>query len=259
MTSKYTDLSTEDADAPGLRFKSQDDAFDFARKCVEESRSFLASSGVGGFSERYERGELELVLSLRSKRSPSKYRLTFRAIPFGRSEPLCDAVSVDFPLKSSDVDSNGGHNFVLGPVAHAVHGPEHVIPSMVWLEAQHQVEDCCGDVAGSTKTASPTVCDDSLGTKREMGVGTAFTGRTCNAVSGVIKAAAKIDNHIKCDEGDANWHRLNEFDLVDVLPAINAELSKWLAWATINVGSDSLLEICDVSLGVIDAIKDMRK
>ena len=61
-----------------LRFDSDQDALDFASKCVKDSKRLLGVSAFD-FGQRYQESEIELRIAVRSRTDGKQFHLVFCA------------------------------------------------------------------------------------------------------------------------------------------------------------------------------------
>jgi len=66
-----------------LRFRSHNDALDFARNSIQRSTRWLALHSLD-FPKRYKEGNFEIVFKLRPRGCPCEYDLLFFWMPVGK-------------------------------------------------------------------------------------------------------------------------------------------------------------------------------
>lgn len=123
-----------EAESRGLSFGSHQDALDFARKSVEDSHRWLLGQKVD-FAEDYKKGNIEIVIRVRTGRDTHQFEFVFVAVPFGKIEgnsPSSDNDLVD--LDASGSRCIGAEDAVFIGVRQLVQSPEQIIPSFVWLK-----------------------------------------------------------------------------------------------------------------------------
>src|SRR2546423_957392 len=83
MTASDSREPSKDSDSPRLRFKGVEDARDFARHSVEQSRRWLVANRVD-MRDLYRDSKLEVVVRLLPVPNAGYKYLVFRAVPSGR-------------------------------------------------------------------------------------------------------------------------------------------------------------------------------
>src|SRR5438128_5590856 len=127
-------------DPARLSFGSQQDALDYAVKCVEDSLNWLADHDVN-LAKRYERGDCHVVTELSSRFYPQNLHLVLCAVPprdinVGRTAQL-EVIDGEF----SGVRGHRANKAMFVGITKLVQGPQHIIPSAIWLERFHERED----------------------------------------------------------------------------------------------------------------------
>ena len=133
--------SADNPDTPRLSFSSHEDALDFARQSVEDSKRFLVAHNAN-LIERYEQGHAAFQLKVGfngNLGSPCEYEFLVGAVPLNWRE--CD-VKVPCVLSVTDGclvgplhgDFESSERCVLVCTNYLVQCPQKIIPSLVWLE-----------------------------------------------------------------------------------------------------------------------------
>lgn len=242
-----------------LSFDSHADALNFARHCVQNGNNWLAAHSVN-IAERYERLECDVNLRLCSSRNGVDYQLQFHRIPSGWPDEV--ATTVDSHVSNVGAargDGNGNNDLVFVGVSNLVYSPKQVIPSLVWLKRDHQVEDFFGNVLGRAFYQSVLVNapsqDFALGVpERKLSVFPVCSGEKADSMSGLVEGGAQIDDGVERYSGQRNWHRLNELDLMYVLSSVFIRLDDTGVWVSGEERADLGLHLANVSLGVFNAV-----
>jgi hypothetical protein len=237
------------ADAPRLRFNSQNDALDFASHCVENGNRWLATHDIH-FSKRYEEGEIDLVLELTIGADATKYHLVLFAIPpwdrqsAGRQEAT---------TKIHPSDSHFcGQKTVLASVTKLIECPDKVIASFVRIERAKERYDVRRDILASSFDASfksdYIVCD------REVG-GFGVNLPVCDGCyeSGLIEPRSEPFDNFIGEIRQTVWQGLCELNLVKLVDSIRIGLDDPCVWLVIEKPLDPGIEITNVALCARDA------
>src|SRR5262244_423429 len=134
-------MSLDKTEAPTLRFRSHQDALDFAAHSVKESARRLAAQKFDAV-DRYRKGEVACHLRINSRRTGHQGDLVFLRVPgSGLRHPpvVADCTSVIDHDRGGDIERDQSAVF-LG-VCDLVESPENVIRSFVWLERCKEIAD----------------------------------------------------------------------------------------------------------------------
>jgi hypothetical protein len=132
-----------------LRFDSQDDALNFVRKSVEESRHWLAARNLT-FAQRYVDGQLDLLLTLKCTACPHprKFNLLLQAIPAKKSDRAWTRDTATEPIAAKHhvrkIDVYLQNNWVLARPRHPAHLIKNVILSTIRLESPEEGNESGG-------------------------------------------------------------------------------------------------------------------
>ena len=220
----------DNAEATGLRFYSQQDALDFATKCVEDSKHWLSVHNLD-VVKRYKQAELEIVVELLSAGSNSKkLHLIFCSVPdvrMGHAEVPADTMNTD--VIASDSSTNRDDHFVLVCNAYFVECPEEIIASSVRLETAKERLDLWRDIFAPTENLGHPVQSWS---KRESGVlGVLVPGSDGNCVPSVIESISEVLHQVRSDIANGSWKKLSQLDLVNLMSGfVRVRLDNCCVW-----------------------------
>jgi hypothetical protein len=237
------------ADAPRLRFNSQNDALDFAGHCVENGNRWLVAHDIH-FSKRYEEGEIDIVLELTIWADATKYHLVLFAIP-PRYRQSAGGQKATTEIHSSD-SHLCGQETVLASVTKLVECPDKVIPSFVRIERAKERYDIRRDILASSFNASfksdHIVCDGEVG-----GLGVNLPIRDGCYESGLIEARSEPFDNFIGEIRQTVWQGLCELNLVKLVDSIRVGLDDPCVWLVFEKPLDPGIEITNVALCARDA------
>jgi hypothetical protein len=246
--------SQEQSEPPRLSFDSREDALDYARKLVEDSRRWLSVHNVN-LRQRYEDARLEIAVECRTAPDAEQFHLIFRAIPDGRPHEMSELNVAEYGVvetKGSGVHRNRSDDLVFVGITEFVQSPQKVIPSLVWLKRHHQVEDVFRDLLGGARDS--TLRFGYVVTEREMSMLTVLASSDADSKSGLVESGAKIVKRIEDNTWQFDWQRLCEFDLVRILGAIRVYVHESGVWIAVREGAGLPFECLNVTLGVVKAV-----
>jgi hypothetical protein len=216
--SRLTESGSQEADAPGLRFDSHDDALNFADKLVKDSKHWLSVHKLD-IVNRYQKHDLNVHVEFTSTNIAGKCHLVFGSVPIRhmkrgvpRSGHRCEAHAL----------ANYGHRTdgsVFIGITELVESPDEVIPSFVRLEPANEVADFFRNFFKETVNS---LIEFRL---------TVANGKVCKLPSksehGLIESGAEIVDNVASVPSDAEWHGLNELELVDLMNAVRVRLDNF--------------------------------
>lgn len=234
------------AEPARARFDSHDDALDYARNIVEDSNRWLATHALD-IAERYKRGVLEVCVVCRSGSDAEKFHLVFCVIPDRGLDGR--AVTKELRLiepKPARRDANGAEDRVFVGITELVQCPKEVIPSFVWLERAHEVNDIIGQVfAASVDNVLQLRCVISEG---EPG-GLPFPAAgNADDMTGLVESGTKVIDGVEGDTRQSVWHGFNELELMYLLRCFRVNLSDMSVGVTLVELGNLPLKITDVIL-----------
>jgi hypothetical protein len=189
------DGSLDQSQPTALRFRTHQDALDFARHGTDDSNRIFRALEFD-IAKRYQKSEVYIDLRVTAGADAHEYDLIFRAVPlkgFGNSDRSGDW-SVESGTECNTIeprnDPAGGKGCV-NRITHLVHGPEGVIPSLVWLEPAKERHNVLGDVfADATLEKIFQVVGASCDWKSSFSR-LSFSGSDSGCVSGLIETGAE--------------------------------------------------------------------
>ena len=225
-----------------LVFGGGNDAIDQARKVVQDAKDWL-SFKHGSLSERYVHGEIDIVVESSAGADLGEYHLLFRSIPFGHHEGHWTAASANpnhLHSCSGDYVADGSQYGVLG-ICHAVHGPNGIIPSTVWLKGPKKGDDLDRDIF-ATSLDDRLKPGESL-SDREIGVfGVADAVEDCGCIAGLVKRRSEVLNGILGDVGEIIGQARGHLVLVDLCDTVRIDIDDHSVWVRVSEGLDGGLK-----------------
>jgi len=218
----------ENSNALGLCFNTPKDAIDFATKCAEDSKHWLAVHNLD-FIKSYKDMEIEIVFVLRSGAKSDEHHLVFRSIPNVRSGHFKETCATNANTSVDNSSSNRDQHFVFVGISHFIQGPEEIIPSQVRLEPAKKRLDLLRDIFGSSDRTCHV--SNTLG-EGKGGVLGIFNSR-CNRdrIPSDIESTSKILHKVCGDIGDGRWEGLSQPDLMNYMASlIRVRLSNLFVW-----------------------------
>jgi hypothetical protein len=134
--------------ATALRFRSHQDAVDFARNGIEDANRRATFHPIN-FVENYVNGRAHIVLKFATRTDAGKFELVFFSVPphekFGGS--LHEARLIEAHIGSAHGNWNKQPMFV--GVTKLIQSPKGIISSLVWIKGSKQVCNFLGQVFAS--------------------------------------------------------------------------------------------------------------
>ena len=235
----------EQTQPSSLRFDNVQDALDHASHLVEDCINWHSFNNRN-VVERYEKGEIQLVVKVRICAGREEYHLVFSVIPLGIAvDGESDAGNLDFIQQCSV--AHGRNDLMLVSDAYLVEGPQKVIPSLVWLERSKDRVNLMRDISAS----SFQVLFERIGVSSEGEVG--FLGTTAlgsrNAVNGVVERIPEVAGCVSDNEGNGFGDCFGKFDLQMYLAeSLRVGLNNSFVWVSIVEGAKLRVEVLDTFL-----------
>jgi hypothetical protein len=159
--------------AAALRFRSQQDALDYAAHSVQDMNRLLASNSLNAI-DRYVKGDVGCYLRCHSRRSNMQGDLAFFSIPStvisaGTRPAGADCIAGEQCNRPLNPERDKGAMF-LG-VTEIVNGPKGIVfPSFVWLETAKERRDFRWQIlADSARAVDVVVKIDETISERKVG------------------------------------------------------------------------------------------
>lgn len=249
---KFGSLS-DDPDSLTLSFSSQDDALNFAKQAVQDSKDFLTANNLN-IAERYVKGELALVAKFRTRLGDGVYQLLFCAIPSWCADESSGPHRhrVDEHMHASAGETDARNYSVLISGSYPVKCPEKIVPSFVWLERSKERHNILGDILTSSLDyifeVGSTAGEGEVSTFRVR----ASTGDGCH-ISGLVEGGSHIAERIDSNVGETFWEGFDELKLVHALESVVVELNDVGAWIGFTECIDFYRQVTEVFLCATDA------
>lgn len=193
----------DEAKATALALNLQDDAFRLGSHEIKRRNKLFASYSLDPF-ECYSKGNVNLVLNCRTGTQPHVFDLLFRRVPPAVTDL---AVAGDRGTPDTQIASHGGRShwddkaMRIG-IPYLVHGPENVIPSLVWLEANQDRVDFRW-VAGKSFAAQLTLNASGILGEGESGfLGIPAYNSDGAGVDGMVQSIPQVSSRVLDDVGD---------------------------------------------------------
>jgi hypothetical protein len=215
---RLTESRLEDSDTLGLSFDTHDDALNFADKLVEDSKHWLSVHKLD-IVNRYKKHDLNVHVEFTSTTIAGKYHLIFDSVPVRH---LKRGVPGNRYRGEAHTLANYGHRTdgsVFIGITELVESPDEVIPSFVRLEPANEVADFLRNFLGET-----------VNSLHEFKL-TVANGKVYKLPNksehGLIESSAEIVDNVASVPSDAEWHGLNELELVDLMNAVRVRLDNF--------------------------------
>jgi hypothetical protein len=234
--------SFDKSDTAALSFRTQQDALDYASDVVQDGNDRLAAQGFN-FIERYRKGELNIVVKIKSKRRMGKRDLVFRAVPMWGMQNG-DRTRPTLNIESTGSNTDGREQSVFVSVAQLVQGPEKVIPSLVRLEPAKKRKDFVRQFLGATATYCVVKSSDVVPKGKVRSFGRRFAGSDCGGVTNLIEDGAERFNGFGCsiNASNGNWSLKSN----PVHPRIHVQLGDAFVGVFCMSGFQSFFELSNV-------------
>jgi hypothetical protein len=218
------------AEPDRLSFKSHDDALNYARKLVEDSNRWLVVHEFNA-ANRYMLGDVEIRINFTAGLNAENFHFVFRAIP-DRVHNVSAVPRKVIHHKATAVNSDGADELMFIGVTELVQCPQEVVPSFVWLERAHEVNDFFRQVFAP---ASYAVLKFSFVVgEGEVGESSALPKCDGDGIQGMIEGGAQVVNGVNSDMSQSGGHGLGELDLMHILRCIRIELNDVTVWVAIE-------------------------
>src|SRR5438445_1012618 len=209
--------TSNEADSLGLRFDSHYDAVNYARKVVADARNWLAIDKLN-IAECYEKGVIVIHCEFGINGSLDKYHLVFGAIPAGRIWETEIASTLPFSGHAVLRHPDRPDDSVLIGITKLVQGPEKIVPSFVWLERAHHVENFLRGVFSQTVKGHVEV--GALGSNREERVISGSLIERSDGTDRLIESGSKIINCVDDVTIECQWHRFSQLELEELVSTV---------------------------------------
>jgi hypothetical protein len=104
-----------------------------------------------------------------------------------------------------------------------VQSPEKIIPSFVWLELAHQVENFIRGVFTQTVKGSFKV--GAFGSDRKESVVGRSLVECGDGANCLIESSPQIVNNVEGMAVEGSWHRFSELELKEIMSAVSVKLA----------------------------------
>jgi hypothetical protein len=244
--SDYNPSSFNDSKPPALRFCSQQDAFDFADRCIEDGNRILEAGDVN-FIEAYNEHRAHLVIRFRSEFSARERDLVFCAVPFETKPGQWFRIT---PVAHNDGGASDAYRSKrgVGGIAKLIQIPNGAITSLVWAEPTKERQDFGGQIlapfsGNNVLEAGQIIANGKVGILRShLAVG---NGR---GVADLIENGAKGEKCLKSKVITCCRNAPRKLDLVRLVNSIGVRLDNNSVWTTVDKPRKASFEICDVFL-----------
>lgn len=238
--------SGNQANAGRLRFESQDDALDFARRSVEKSRDWLARNSLD-FAKRYKEGEIEIVINSRVGGSAEEYDLVFFAIPFGGGYRPASGYLHMVNMDSCCSHTNGDDDPMIALSANPVECPDYIIPSLVRIETPKERQDIRWETFAIARDSvfevSGFISNGKMNTIRP-----ASFGSGSYSVHRLVECRSQPVDYVVGEVGVPVRERLGELDFVKLVNAVRIGFNETNVGFFLEEFIDSRTELGQVSL-----------
>lgn len=217
-----------------LRFRTQDDALNYARDVLQYGADFFTAYGLN-IPKRYAMGEIEVVLKVSAGRDYSEYEFVFFNVP-GKIREV--ALASHDGLAQSDLSrekSDRGDELVFVGITELVESPDGVIPSLVRVERAKERYDIGGQILASP--FDDVFESSNIVRNREVGgLGCGLTAQRGSSKSGLIKGGAQRLKALDGEVRDIVGQRPGHLELVKLVPGLRLYLNRSSVWLRLEKG-----------------------
>jgi hypothetical protein len=218
--------SCDKPDSARLCFGSQEDALNYARHVVEDSKRRLAAYNL---IERYVEGDYYICISewCRVGGDNHVYDLIVSSVPYKLGDRYPDR-AIDVGCLDT-IDGDIGDNVYLGKLSvlvcdtHAVERIEKGIPSLIWLERTKKRYDVRGNILAApldNGLQPPGVLGE--GEIGAFGVGDSRSDS--HSIGRVVKRSPEMFNSFGGNQGEFIRERLKKSDLMQIINTLRVTL-----------------------------------
>lgn len=244
-------------EAATLRFRTQDDALNFAKHCAEDGHNRLAGNHLN-FAERYKKFECVVVLKIAAGPNLAQYDLIVEAVPAKRVRMgnLRGASNIATPARyavhlHSDVDQG----LVLGRVTSLVQGPDGIIPSLIRFERTKERQDIGWNILAASPTNNVRFqFFGAIGNRKIGSLGIRNAAKRRADKTNLIEGRSESFNDLGNQGREFGRDRLNEFDLVNFAKSIRIQLFNASVRVSFKEFGDPPIKITDVLLCAADPL-----
>jgi hypothetical protein len=218
---KTSRKSLHDSEPPRLSFSSQEDALNYARHVVEDSKRRLAAYNL---IERYIEGDYYIVISewYRVGGNDKVYDLIFSSVPpkLGYCCWIGGKDAFDFNIGNKD---NLGISAMLISDTYIVECPEKIVPSFVWLERAKKRYDVRMNIPAPSLNhglqSDPILAEGEISPLR---VGD--SRGDSNGISHVVKGIPKIKDSLFSNESEIIREGFSKPNFVQIINSLTVKL-----------------------------------
>lgn len=229
-----------------LRFNSQQDALDFASKCVQDSHRWLVRHD-DGVAERYVKGVVDVAIRIRAIAEKSQYDLVVSAVPSPLVYTVIPRISRVIKTCTADSPCHWDESAVLVLIADPVEGIKKRIASTVAVrpEAFNERHKCLGDVFAPISNALFQF-SGILTEWERCGLGIRMRGDR-GSVDRVIEDGAQIDRSVADYVREVLRQGASHPHTAKVLAgALRIWLDRRTTWVGLVEGADLFFQVSDV-------------
>lgn len=192
---------------------------------------------------------IRLLVKYGPRTNPADFHLVFIKVPSPEVSNYSISAVDDVDATSGLPHGLYGHRcnerMFIG-IGEFVQGPEEVIPSAVWCEPAHHLDDLWGDLfASPLYYPLKAYCIISEGKEVSF---------PANREHCLIQGVTAIDNGIERIPFNILMQRLDKFDFLNMIAGIGVFLDNNSVWATFEELDHPTLEICGVLIAPLNGV-----
>ena len=246
---------SEQTKSPALRFGCREDALNYANKVLENGIDWSARKNRR-ITDRYEEGEVDVVVECAATLDGTKYHLLFGAVPNRSENGHAAGDPRFFAVNAADPHSIGGEPCAPGAdgnergmlrIGEFVHGPKGVIPTLVRLEGPKKRNDVTWQILAPS---GDNVRESGSGvSKRKVArFRSGFPAQSGAGISGLVESVPQVLDGVMHEVSDGVGNARGHLDLVKLSDAITVHLNDNGVWAFLLESVASLVQITNVFL-----------
>jgi hypothetical protein len=237
--------SLKNSNSSALCLSSIHNARDFVDKNAQDSLHWLSFYDLN-FPKRYAEGNINLVLSFRSRSCRSIYQLVFVAVPLSERNKVWPGRLKMLNIERPCNHAESCYEPMFGIIAKLIQCPQEVVPSLVWLEPFKERVNLLRELF--THTVEATFEVGSCSAERKMNFGSSGSNATGNSICRKIKSRAEMFKDANSSFPKGIGQGPKKFDFVEIVKSLVIRFGHGGIWAGFEEPLSSPFELCEVLL-----------